>query len=86
MTTNKRRWRLWTCFEGDPNSKTEMRNCHSKMEKEIEALQKKGFKAKRWAPRPEHYWSGYFHVVVLCTFDELCKLGGIQPKYRGAKK
>lgn len=78
MVTNKKRWRLWACFEG-PGS--EKKGCD-----EIRVLLKKGFKAKRWATRPEHYTSGHFHVSVLCTFEELCKLGGFEIKKRGKLK
>lgn len=51
--------------------------CASQADKDIKALRKKGFEAKRWAPRPEHLKSGHFHIVVLCTFDELCQFSGI---------
>lgn len=77
MVTNKRRWRLWTCIQVDPNSAMKMRRAKNKMRREIKALQEKGFKAKRGVTRLEHLTSGHFHIWVLCTFNELCKLAGI---------
>jgi len=64
-----KRWRLWHCFQG-LDSEVEVK-------KEIRALKEKGFKAKIWAPLPQHKTSGHIHIVVLCTFTELCKLQGI---------
>ena len=72
-----RRWRLFCCIQGK-NREEEGRKLISKMKE-------KGFKAKRWATRPEHFLSGHFHIVVLCTFEELCKLGGV-PLVRWGKK
>lgn len=67
-----RRWRLWTCIMGS--------EAHRAVEarEEIAWLESKGFKAKIWAPRPEHKTSGHTHIVVLCTFEELCGLAGIE--------
>lgn len=67
-----RRWRLFKCFQNDSENarRVDAREL-------ISWLELKGFKAKVWAPRPEHKTSGHIHVVVLCTFEELCKLGGI---------
>jgi len=75
METEKkkpRRWRLWRCIEGPEN--------HRRVEarEEISWLESKGFKAKVWAPCPEHKTSGHTHIVVLSTFEEFCELGGIQ--------
>lgn len=64
-----RRWRLWSCSTG--------KNQKDEAQKEIEYLTSKGFRAKVFAPRPEHKTSGHIHVVVLCNFEELCKLAGI---------
>lgn len=66
-----RRWRLWRCIMGS--------EAHRRVEanEEIAWLELKGFKAKIWAPRPEHKTSGHTHIVVLCTLEELCKLAGI---------
>lgn len=36
-----------------------------------------GFKAKIWAPLPQHKTSGHTHVVVLCTLEEKLRIGGI---------
>ena len=72
MTSNKRRWRLWECFQGP--------NRVEKAAQEMFKLRNKGFKAKVWRTRPEHYYSGHIHIVVLCTFDELLKLAGIERK------
>jgi len=75
MTKGKtRRWRLWRCIEGS----TAHRQVEAK--EEIAWLDLKGFKAKIWAPRPEHKTSGHTHIVVLSTFEDLCKLAGIHPK------
>jgi len=41
----------------------------------IGSMAAKGFKAKIWAPLPEHKTSGHIHVVVLCTLEEKVKLG-----------
>ena len=71
-----RRWRLWCCVEGSES----YRWCQSG--KEIYWLRSKGFRAKVWAPRPEHKTSGHTHVVVLCTFTDLCKLQGIEVKIK----
>lgn len=64
-----RRWRLWSCSMG--------KNRKEEAQKDIEYLASKGFHAKVFAPRPEHKTSGHIHVVVLCTFEELCRLAGI---------
>ncbi|MBA7554344.1 hypothetical protein ES705_46958 [subsurface metagenome] len=72
MTKKPRRWRLWRCIqEGSEN--------HRQVEarEEIAWLDLKGFKAKIYAPLPEHKTSGHTHIVVLCTFEELCMLAGI---------
>ena len=69
MSTNKRRWRMWECFQGQHR--------HEKAVNEIAKLMEKGFKAKRLVTRPEHLSSGHIHIVVLCTFQELCQLAGI---------
>jgi len=66
-----RRWRLWRCIEGSENHR------HVEAREEIAWLELKGFKAKIWAPRPEHKTSGHTHIVVLCTLEELCRLAGI---------
>ena len=70
MTTNKRRWRMWECFQGQHR--------HERAANAVAWLKKKGFKARRLVTRPEHLSSGHIHIVVLCTFDELCKLAGIE--------
>ena len=67
-----RRWRLWGCFLGEHREQ--------KASEAILKLRKKGFRAKRWAPRPEHYTSGHIHIVVLSTLDELFQLAGIEKK------
>ena len=64
-----KRWRLWSCCVGQHREQ--------KAAEELKKLREKGFEAKVWAPRPEHKTSGHIHIVVLCTFDELCKLAGI---------
>ena len=71
-----RRWRLWRCIQGS--------EAHRRVEarEEISWLELKGFKAKIWAPRPEHKTSGHTHIVVLANFEELCKLAGISIRAR----
>ena len=64
-----RRWRLWSCSMGKNREQT--------AQEAIKYLESKGFNAKVWAPLPEHKTSGHIHVVVLCTFKELCKLARI---------
>jgi len=64
-----RRWRFWACFESIFRDKM--------AREEIAYLESKGFKAKIWAPLPQHKTSGHIHVVVLCTLDELIKLAGV---------
>jgi len=67
-----KRWRLWRCIVGmGVNARRVEAN------EEIEWLKHKGFKAKVWAPRPEHKTSGHTHIVVLCMFHELEKLSDL---------
>ena len=68
-----RRWRFWHCFQGSEAQR------RMEAEKEIGWLNLEGFKAKVWAPLPEHKTSGHTHIVVLCTLEEKLKLGGIEP-------
>jgi hypothetical protein len=66
-----KRWRLWRCIQGsEPHRRVEARE-------EIAWLELKGYKAKIWTPLPQHKTSGHTHVVILCTFTELCTLQGI---------
>jgi len=63
-----KRWRLFDCFQGSEASRAvDAREC-------IEWLEIKGFKAKVWAPLPQHKTSGHTHVVVLCNIDDYDKL------------
>jgi len=65
-----RRWRIWRCIqEGSENHRRVEAN------EEIAWLNLKGFKARIWAPRPEHQTSGHTHVIVLCTLNEKVDLG-----------
>lgn len=66
-----KRWRLWRCVQGSEP------HCRVEAKEEIGWLELKGFKAKVFAPRPEHKTSGHTHIVVLATFHEFCKLAGI---------
>jgi len=69
-----KRWRFWHCLVGD--------SLNSRLvdaREEIWWLEGKGFKAKIWAPRPEHKTSGHTHIVVLSTFNELSELSGLPP-------
>lgn len=70
-----RRWRFIECFEGE--------NREREASELINFLRTKGFKAKVWAPLPQHHTSGHTHVVVLSTFDELLELVGIKKKRAG---
>ena len=67
-----RRWRFWACFQGEGREK--------KAEEEIQKLIDDDWKAKIWAPLPQHKTSGHTHVVVLCNLGELMKLAGIDRK------
>jgi len=69
MRMSTRRWRFWCCFEGSDREK--------EAQEEIAALRRRGFKAKVWAPLPQHKTSGHTHIVVLSTIKELLKLAGI---------
>ena len=67
-----KRWRLWHCIVGmGANAR------HVETNEEIRWIELKGFKAKVWAPLPQHRTSGHTHIVVLCTFKQLCSLGGL---------
>lgn len=70
-----RRWRLIKCFEGEPKEVRE-----EKARKLIADLAEDGFKAKIYAPLPEHKTSGHTHVVALCTLEEKLLIGGIFKK------
>ena len=80
--SDKRRWHFWICFQGSFNAR------HVDAREEISWLEFKGFKAKVWAPLPQHKTSGHTHVVVLCTTDELFKISGVEDwlKERGHKR
>ena len=67
-----RRWRLFECFMG--------KHREARASELILDMRKKGFRAKVWAPLPQHYTSGHIHVVVLCTLDEKLELAGITPR------
>jgi len=47
---------------------------------EIAWIEAKGFKAKVWAPLPQHRTSGHTHIVVLATQEELLNLTDLIPK------
>jgi len=65
-----RRWRFWVCYQGE--DKEDMARGA------IKYLESRGFKAKIWAPRPEHKTSDHTHVVVLATLKEVLRLGGVE--------
>ena len=65
-----RRWRFWCCFQGE--DRIERANA------EIKEIEARGFKAKVWAPLPQHKTSGHTHIVILCTLNELLKLVGVK--------
>jgi len=71
MRKKPRRWHLWRCILGKVNHRL------VEAREEIAWLESKGFKAKIHAPLPEHKTSGHTHIVVLCTFEDKCKLAGI---------
>ncbi len=66
-----RRWRLWRCVEGSPGHRA------VEAREEISWLDLKGFKAKVWAPLPQHKTSSHTHIVVLSTLEQKCELAGI---------
>lgn len=69
-----RRWRLLNCFTD--------RNSEQRAKDAVRCYEQEGFKAKIWAPLPQHKTSGHVHVVVLCTLDEKVILGfHIRKKY-----
>lgn len=57
-----RRWRKWSCRFG--------KNLKKDAQKDITELARMGFKAKIWAPLPQHRTSGHVHVSVLCSQEE----------------
>jgi hypothetical protein len=59
-------WRLWSCRFGENRLK--------EAEEDIRTLNRIGFKAKIWAPLPQHKKSGHIHVVVLCNQEQLSEL------------
>jgi len=65
-----RRWHHWDCYQC-PHRKRQANAA-------IRRLQKAGFKAKVWAPLPQHKTSGHIHVSVLCRIKELLKLAGVE--------
>jgi flagellar biosynthesis regulator FlaF len=65
------RWRLWRCIEGSDNER------HTEAKEEIYRLNSMGFEAKVWSPLIQHLTSGHTHIVVLATFNEFCRLAGI---------
>lgn len=75
-----RRWRLFDCFMG--------KHREAGAALLILEMRKKGFKAKVWAPLPQHLTSGHTHVVVLCTLDEKLELAGVprSPRVNGCSK
>ena len=81
MTKIIRRWRLIRCFMD------EAREIREKKARElITNLAEDGFKAKIWAPLPQHRTSGHTHVVALCTLEEKLLIGGIFKKVDGRFK
>ena len=76
-----RRWRLIQCFM---NRKQNTRE--KKAEQFIRKMQKLGYKAKIYAPLPQHKTSGHIHIVVLCTFNEKCRLMGILTSRRDPRE
>ena len=75
-----RRWRLLNCFM-DKNEETRQ----YRAKEAIRCYEKEGFKAKIWAPLPQHKTSGHIHIVVLCTLDEKLLLNHIIPKKYGTR-
>lgn len=76
-----RRWRLVRCFMDEPKKIRE-----EKTQKYIANLAEDGFKAKIYAPLPQHKTSGHTHVVALCTLEEKLVIGGIFKKVGGRFK
>ena len=61
-----KRWRKWSCRYGE--------NRKEEAEKDIRTLNRMGFRAKVWAPLPQHKTSGHVHVSVLCTQEQYLDL------------
>lgn len=57
-----RRWRRYSCCFG--------KNRQKEAQKDIRTLARMGFKAKIWAPLPQHKTSGHVHVSMLATQKE----------------
>jgi len=57
-----RRWRKISCCFG--------KNRQKEAQKDIRTLARIGFKAKIWAPLPQHKTSGHVHVSMLATQKE----------------
>ena len=51
-----------------------------KAQKYIADLAEDGFKAKIYAPLPEHKTSGHTHIIALCTLEEKLLIGGVFKK------
>lgn len=83
MKDNKsvRRWRLIRCFMNEPKEVRE-----KKAQKLIENLAEDGFKAKIYAPLPEHQTSGHTHIIAFCTLEEKLLIGGVFKKVGGRIK
>jgi len=52
----------------------------------IKSLAEDGFKAKIYAPLPQHQTSGHTHVVALCTLEEKLWIGGVFKNVQGRIK
>jgi len=76
-----RRWHFWACFiDKTVDAEDGSDNPCELGQKEIQLLKEAGYKAKIWAPLPQHKTSGHVHVVILCTVKELLKLAGIEDR------
>ncbi len=71
-----RRWRLVRCFQDEVKEERER-----KAQSCIEKIKNLGYPAKIWVPLPQHQTSGHIHIVALCTFEELFKVGGVYDRY-----
>lgn len=57
-----------------------------KAKKYIESLSEDGFKARIYAPLPQHQTSGHTHIVALSTLNEKLMIGGVFKNVQGRIK
>lgn len=80
--TKPRRWRMVKCFIAGIHEIPSKKEREEKANLFIKTMNELGFKTKIYAPLPEHQTSGHTHVTVLCNFEELCTIGGINESFK----